>query len=94
MQAVQAQAKGEHEVCFVLARVWSQLGQKEEAERLARRASELNPNRAEIQSFLAGLFIHQDRMAEAAVCLRRALALKPDAPGVARQFQCRPRSFR
>ncbi len=86
VQGVQAQAKGEPEACFVLARVWNQLGQKEEAERLARRASELNPNRAEIQSFLAGLFIHQDRMEEAAVCLHRALALKSDAPGVSRQL--------
>jgi len=66
---------------FVLARIRGQLGETQEAERLARLALEHDPNRAEIQSFLAGLFIHEDRMEEAAACLRQALRLHPDQAG-------------
>ena len=41
---------------------------------MARQALNLAPNRADIEVFLAGILIHQDRMEEAAACLRRAVA--------------------
>lgn len=78
MKAIPAQAGSDAEVCGILARAQSQLGDKIEAERLARQALELDPRRAEMQSFLATLFIQQDRMEEAARSLREAVRLKPE----------------
>lgn len=62
------------------AQLQSQLGRPDQAEQLARRKLELDPTRADVQSFLADLFIRQDRMDEAAVCLQRALELDPNLP--------------
>ena len=81
VQTIQVQAGAEADGCFILARVQSQLGDANQAERLARQALERDPNRGEIQAFLAGLLIQQDRMEEAADYLRQALALKPEIPG-------------
>ena len=86
VQTVQAEAGAEADACFILARVRDQLGEKGEAERLARRALECDPRRAEIQVFLAGLLILQDRMEAAAGCLRQAVQLKPEIPGGYRQL--------
>lgn len=82
----QTRAAADAEAGFILARVRSQLGEKEEAERLARRALELDPNRPDILSFLAGLLIRQDRLDEAARLLRQTVALKPATPGSQRQL--------
>jgi Flp pilus assembly protein TadD len=74
------------EACLMQARVWSQLGGKEEAEHWARRALEQDATRSDIQLFLADLLVRQDRMEEAAESLRQALRLKPDLPGAQRQL--------
>jgi tetratricopeptide (TPR) repeat protein len=79
--AVQPELSKEANAFFILARVRNQLGETDEAERLGRLALQADPNRAELKSFLAGLFIHQDRMKEAAQFLQEALAAKPDIPG-------------
>jgi uncharacterized protein (TIGR02996 family) len=63
------------------ARLQSQLGRQDEAEQSARRGLERDPARADLQSFLADLFIRQDRMTEASNCLRRAIELDRDLPG-------------
>ena len=72
-----AEAGTNDESCFIEARLESNLGRQDEAERLARQALNLAPNRADIEVFLAGILIHQDRMEEAAACLRRAVATDP-----------------
>ncbi len=59
---------------FSLARIQSQLGEKQEAERLARAALETDPGRSDISIFLADMLIRQDRMKDAAECLKLALA--------------------
>ncbi len=69
-----AQAGTNAESCLIQGRLQNNLGQQDEAERLARQALSLAPTRADIQVFLAGLLIHQDRMEEAAAGLRRAVA--------------------
>jgi len=86
VQTVQEEVGTDADACFVLARVRDQLGEKVEAERLARLALESDPRRAEIQMFLTGLLIHQDRMEEAVGCLREAVRLKPEIPGGYRQL--------
>lgn len=90
LQAVVGQAQTEvaanAEGCFILARIRSQLGEKEAAERLARQALQLDPKRPEILSFLAGLLIRQDRLDEAARLLRQAIELNPKTPGSQRQL--------
>lgn len=83
---VPVQAGTETETSFILARLRSQLGDKVEAERLARRALAGDPDRADIQGFLVGLLIHQDRMNEAADTLRKSLERKPTLPGASRQL--------
>ena len=60
--AVRSVAEGEVEPCFLHARLHSQLGQQDEAERLARAALEQDPTRADIHLFLADLFIRQARL--------------------------------
>lgn len=85
-QAVEARDGEQADICFSLARLKSQMGEKEEAERLARHALEREPRRAEIQAFLAEILILQDRMEEAAQLLRQALAQKPDLPGGCRRL--------
>ena len=81
VQGVQDAVGDGPDACYALARIRNQLGEKEAAERWARRALERDPRRPDIQGFLADLLILQDRMAEAAGFLRQALALKPDSPG-------------
>ena len=81
VQGVQDSVGEGPDACYALARVRSQLGEKEAAERWARQALERDPRRPEIQVFLAEMLILQDRMAEAVGFLRQALALKPDNPG-------------
>jgi tetratricopeptide (TPR) repeat protein len=85
-RGLQTESEATAEMDFVRARLKSQLGEKEAAEKLARQALEKQPNRAEIHSFLAGLYIQQDRLDEAAPCLRRALELKPENPGEYRRL--------
>ena len=75
--AFQAQAGDTAETFFILARLQNRSGHQDEAERLARRATERDPHRADIQSFLGELFIQQDRLQEAAQCLRQAIKLDP-----------------
>lgn len=86
IREVEAHAPVSANLCFLLARVRSQLGEKEEAERLAWHASELDPSRAEVRGFLAGILILQDRMDEAAQLLIRATAVQPTLPGGYRQL--------
>jgi len=74
------------ESCFIQARLQNNLGQADAAEKWARQALGLEPSRADIEGFLAGLFIHQDRMEEAAAALRRALAADAKVPGGQRLF--------
>lgn len=73
----QAQAGEVPETYFILARLQNRLGHQDQAERLARLAFERDPHRADIQSFLGELFIQEDRLQEAARCLRQALELDP-----------------
>jgi len=63
--------------CLIQAQLASDLGQADQAERLARQGFQLDTNRADLQFFLARLFIRQDRWEEAARCLRTALQLDP-----------------
>lgn len=86
MAQVEANAPTTSGAGFVLARIRSQLGEKEEAEKLARQALHLDPRRPEILSFLAGILIRQDRLDEAARLLRQALELNPQLPGGQRQL--------
>src|SRR5208283_1006465 len=53
----QNQAGSGAEACFVLARLQNRLGHQDQAERLARRALESDPKRAEIHSFLGRMFL-------------------------------------
>ncbi len=84
LQAAIAAAEGPlgdgAEGCHALARVQSQLGNKEAAERWARRAIELGSPPPEILGFLAELLILQDRMDEAVTCLRQLIAVRPQSP--------------
>ncbi|HEX4646942.1 MAG TPA: tetratricopeptide repeat protein [Verrucomicrobiae bacterium] len=75
--AFQAQAGEALDTYFILARLQNRLGHQDEAERLARQALARDAHRADIQSFLGELFIQQDRLQEAAGCLRRAIELDP-----------------
>ena len=69
------------ELLFLRARLESQLGQQDEAERFARRALEEDTNRSDIQSFLGDLYIRQARLEDAATSLRKALDLDPKLEG-------------
>ncbi len=69
------------EACFIHARLESQLGDKAQAERLAHRALQFDSKRTDIQVFLADMLIRQDRLEEAAECLRQAVAADPGVPG-------------
>ncbi len=71
---------------FCLARLQSELGEKGEAERLARATLAANPERVEIDMFLAEALIRQDRMEEAAACLREAIKRDPKVTGGYRQL--------
>jgi len=86
VQTVTTNATHSPEACFAQARVRSQLGEKEAAERWARRSLDHASNRVDIQLFLADLLVRQDRMEEAAQVLRQALAAKPDSAGGQRQL--------
>jgi len=80
-QALQTQVTTNVETCVIRARLARQLGRNDEAERLARRGFEDDPQRADIQVFLADLLIRQDRLEDAAQCLRTAVALRPEISG-------------
>lgn len=67
--------------CFLAARTRSQLGEKDQAEQLARRALQIDPQRADVRVFLANLLVLQDRMQEAAEQLREAVRLDPQISG-------------
>lgn len=82
----QSESKMDTDACLILARVHSQLGQKSEAELLARQALKADPNRPDAQSFLAGLLILEDKLDEAAELLRQAVALRPTLSGAQRQL--------
>ena len=86
VSSVETEAEMDARACFVLARVKSELGEKDQAERLARRALEQEPKRADIMEFMARLLILEDRMEEAAGFLKRALELQPALPGGQRQL--------
>ena len=79
-QVVQTQAVAGAEVSFIQARMQSQLGREDEAERLARQALGKEPERADILSFLAQIAIRQERLAEALAWLRQAVQLDPKVP--------------
>lgn len=86
MDSVAAQTGTNANACFMVARVRSQLGDKEGAEHWALEALKHEPQRPEMQAFLAEMLILQDRMEEAARWLRQALALQPDLPGANRRL--------
>jgi len=71
---------------YCLARLQSQLGEKSDAERLARKALELEPARGDIALFRAEILVRQDRMQEAAACLREALKHDSKLKGGQRQL--------
>lgn len=83
---LQLQAGTNAETFFLEANLWSQLGRKDKAEALARRILEEDSQRPNVQVFLAGLLIRQDRLEEAKESLRSALAMNPDLPGSHRQL--------
>ena len=80
-QALAAQAGTNVEAWFIRAQLQSQLGRKDQAERLARQGLERAPERADVHVFLADLLIRQDRLEEAARCLRQAVQLQPQVEG-------------
>jgi len=80
-QAVWAEMGTNAQTCLMQARLQSQLGRKDLAERLARQGLSLDPSRADIEIFLADLFIRQDRLQDAAQDLRRATQLEPGIKG-------------
>jgi tetratricopeptide (TPR) repeat protein len=80
-QGLEAQAGTNVEAWFIRARLQSQLGHKDQAERLARQGLERAPERADVHVFLADLLIRQDRLEEAARCLRQAVQLNPQIQG-------------
>jgi tetratricopeptide (TPR) repeat protein len=71
---------------FLQAWLQSQLGDKAEAERLAHRALECDPRRADIDVFLAQLLIREDHLDEAAACLRDAVKIQPSTKGAYRRL--------
>jgi Flp pilus assembly protein TadD len=81
-QSVAGESLTNAEVAFMLARIRSQLGRKDEAEQLARQALQNAPSHPEVRVFLADLLIRQDRMEEAKECLRDALNQQPPVSGV------------
>ncbi|MBI4325083.1 MAG: tetratricopeptide repeat protein [Chloroflexi bacterium] len=76
-KALDANGNDQAELMFIQARVYSQLGQQDEAERLARQALQHDPDRADIHAFLGDLLIRQDRLEEARTRFGQALALHP-----------------
>ena len=78
---IQEENKAHVEPLFMRARLESQLGQQDEAERFARRALEEDPARADIESFLGDLYIRQARLEDAATSLRKALDFEPKLEG-------------
>ncbi len=80
-QALPAQTGTNAGTWLIRARVASRLGRQDEAERLAQRGLEADSRRADIQVFLADLFIRQDRLEDAARCLRAAVASSPEVNG-------------
>jgi tetratricopeptide (TPR) repeat protein len=71
---------------YTQARLESHLGDKREAERLAREALEMQTNRADIAVFLADILIREDRMDEAAILLRKAVQADPAIDGGQRRL--------
>lgn len=65
------------DAAMLRARILDHLGEKDKAEKLAQDALTREPDRLDVRSFLAGLWIQQDRMDEAAACLRQALEKQP-----------------
>lgn len=80
-RTVQAPVADQAELCFMQARLQSQLGQQDQAERLAGQALAHDPNRAEVWVFQGDLLIRQDRLEEARVCLQKAVKLEPAFQG-------------
>jgi tetratricopeptide (TPR) repeat protein len=74
------------ESLFLQARTESHLGAKDEAERLAHKALELEPTRADILVFLSELFVRKDRMEEAKDCLEKAARTEPRCKGGHREL--------
>ena len=70
--------------CLVLAQIHSRLGEKAAAERWARRALEYDPKRSDVELFLGRLLVRQDRLEEAALCLKNAVSASPGSCGSAR----------
>jgi Flp pilus assembly protein TadD len=80
-ESVQTQAGDSAETYFIRARLQSELGKKDKAEHLARKALERDPKRPDINLFLADLFVRKDNLTEASRCLRQALELDPKIAG-------------
>ncbi len=81
LRAVEPACQTNARACFVAAKTRSQLGEKDQAESLTRRALELDPARADVRVFFANLLILQDRMKEAAEQLKEAVRLDSQTPG-------------
>ncbi len=86
LENLEHQNPGQAPLLFISARVRSQLGQKREAEELALRATAADPTRIETKLFLSDLCILQERMSEALVFVRQALAIQPEAAGAQRRL--------
>lgn len=80
------EANGEPQALLLQARLERDVGQHAEAERLARQAMQRAPDQATIHSFLADLFIRQDRLKEAEDALRKTVSLDPATPGADRRL--------
>ena len=78
---VETQAIDKPALCLLRARLESQLGRQDAAERLARQTLEHEALRASGWSFLADLYIRQDRLEDAAHSLRAMLESDPKMAG-------------
>ncbi|MGO8700610.1 MAG: tetratricopeptide repeat protein [Limisphaerales bacterium] len=71
---------------FLLARLQNRLGDQNQAERLARQASEHDLKRPDIYSFLGRVYLSEGRLEEAAAAFRKTLELNPKAAGDCRRL--------
>lgn len=78
------QAGTNADTCLISAKALFNLGETAESERLARRALDFNPRRADAQFFLARLLVREDRTQEAIQCLREAVRLDSKMTGAYR----------
>ena len=70
-KAMDVSGNDQADLMFIQARIYSQLGRQDEADRLARQALQRDPDRADIHAFLGDVLIRQDRLEQARASVRR-----------------------